>query len=175
MAWCSSVTFGFAVAVMLGTYSVRRHRRDDYRGKFTVWRWAIASAVLISVDATTGIHHGVQKLCERVFQTPLFGNGSIWWIGIWTSLLGVMLVRLMIEMSSSRQAMGWGTAAACVYLWSATVELGMVDETLSPQTAETSKFATLMLGHHLLLFALINYAREVVLEAMGLMSKGGWL
>ena len=39
MAWFSTVTFGFAVAVMLGTYSVRRYRRDDYHGKFTIWRW----------------------------------------------------------------------------------------------------------------------------------------
>lgn len=171
MTWLSSITFGFAVAVMLGTYSVRRHRRDDYRGNFTVWRWAILAAVLVSVDATTGLHNGFQRVCELVTRTSLWGDGSIWWVGACTILFGGMLIRLMFEMASSRAAVGWACAAICSYAWSTTVELGLSPSSISSYTADTSKLAAMMLGHHFVLFSLINYAREVVLEAMGLVDS----
>ena len=171
MAWCSSVTFAFAVAVMLGTYSVRRFRRDDYRGRFTVWRWAIIFAALISIDTATGLHNVLASLCQLATQTTLWRDGSIWWVGAFAIVFGSMLVRLLFEMSSSRLAVGWACAAGVCYLWSATVELGSAPSFMSHDTAETSKLAVLMLGHHLLLFSLVNYAREVVLEAMGLVDS----
>ncbi len=170
MAWLSSVTFGFAVAVMLGTYSVRRHRRDDYRGRFTVWRWAILCAVLVSIDATVGIHHAWQNLCELASGTSLWRDGKIWWIGTWAILLGGMLSRLMFEMASSKKAVGWTIAAAACYAWSAIVELGVAPID-SEYAAQTSQVTSLLLGHHLMLFSLVNYAREVVLEAMGLLES----
>lgn len=170
MAWLSSVTFGFAVAVMLGTYSVRRHRRDDYRGRFTVWRWAILCAVVVSIDATVGIHHTWQSICEFATGTSLWRDGKIWWIGTWSILLGGMLLRLMFEMASSKKAVGWALGASVCYLWSAIVELG-VAPIESEYATQTSQVATLLLGHHLMLFSLVNYAREVVLEAMGLVDS----
>ena len=175
MAWFSTVAYGFAVAVMLGIYSVRRHRRDDYRGRFTIWRWAITCAVLISVDATVGLHHLWRGLCEFVAQTPLWGDGSIWWIGVWALVFGVMLIRLTIEMSSSRIAVASAVAAACCYVWSSLVELNAAPASWvvaeSPFAARVSQLTTLMLGHHLILFSLVSYAREVVLEAMGLVES----
>lgn len=171
MAWLSSVTFAFAVAVMLGTYSVRRYRRDDYRGNFTVWRWGILAAAFVSVDATTGLHKGLQSICQIVTQTSLWGDGEIWWIGAWAMLLGGMLVRLMFEMASSRAAVSWACAAIGFYAWSAAVELGVSPVSGLGDLAETSKFAALMLGHHTVLFSLMCYAREVVLEAMGMMDS----
>jgi len=176
MAWCSSVTFAFAVAVMLGTYSVRRHRRDDYRGRFTVWRWAIICAVLISIDTATGLHNVFASLCNLATQTTISRDGTsigsnAWWVGTFAILFGSMLVRLLFEMTSSRQAVGWACLAGVCYLCSAIFELGSAPSFMSHHTAETSKLAILMLGHHLLLFSLVNYAREVVLEAMGLVDS----
>lgn len=175
MDWFSTVAYGFAVAVMLGIYSVRRHRRDDYRGRFTIWRWAIACAALLSVDATVGLHHVWQGLCEYVAKTPLWGDGSIWWVGTWALVFGVMLVRLAMEMSSSRIAVASAVGAACCYAWASLVELNAAPATWvaaeSPLAARASQLTTLMFGHHLILFSLVSYAREVVLEAMGLVES----
>ncbi len=170
MAWLSSVTFGFAIAVMLGTYSVRRFRRDDYRGRFTVWRWAIAAAAFVSIDATVGLRHIFQGLCETLTHSTLWGDGSIWWVGTWAIVLGAMLVRLVLEMSSSRLAVGWAFGAAACYAWAGLGELDLLP-IQSPHVARTSELAAVLLGHHFFLFSLVNYAREVVLEAMGLMES----
>ena len=169
MTWLSSVLFGFAVAVMLGTYSVRRFRRDDYRGRFTIWRWAIVAAVLLSVDSTTRLHEVWQALCNR-FVGTVWGDGSIWWIGVYAVAFGGLLIRLIFEMSSSRVAVGSAIAAGAAYLGAATFELNVLNG-FSEETASTSKLAAVMLGHHWLLFALVSYAREVVLEAMGLVES----
>lgn len=170
-AWFSSVAFAFAVALMLGVYSVRRHRRDDYRGRFTVWRWAIALAVLASVDATVGVHHLWQGFCQFITGTSLLGDGSIWWVATWMLLFGGMIARLLFEMSSSRAAIYCACGAIGCYLWSSLVEVGFVSSSSDQQWARTSQMATLMLGHHFLLYSLVHYAREVVLEAMGLVDS----
>ena len=169
-AWLASVTFGFAVAIMLGTYSVRRYRRDDYRGKFTVWRWAIVAAVMISVDSTCHLHDAWQGACEFAFQTKLWGDGSIWWLGCWSLVLGGMLVRLMMEMSSSRLATVAAAGAGLCYLYSLLAQLNV--HSAGPlQASHISKVAILLLGHHLMLYSLVSYARDVVLEAMGLLES----
>lgn len=170
MSWVSAMTFALAIAVMLGIYSVRRHRRDDYRGHFTVWRWAILTTLFVGIDATVGLHDAWQGLCLYASGTNVWGDGSIWWVATWFVLFGGMLIRIMFEMASSRHAIGWACAAGGCYLWAGMVELD-VAPIASPQVADTSQFALLMLGHHLLLFSLVQYAREVVLEAMGLVES----
>jgi len=166
VAWLSSITFGFAGAVMLGIYSVRRHRRDDYRGRFTVWRWAIAAAILASIDSTAGLHYAWQAGCQKFTQSPLWGDGSIWWIGLWATVFGGTMIRLMFEMASSRHAVAWTMVAGVCYLWCGLVELSTLP-TGREAWLESSKVAALMMGHHVLLFALVGYARHIVLEAMG--------
>lgn len=170
MSWISSMTFAVSVVVMLGIYSVRRYRRDDYRGRFTVWRWAILATLFVGIDATVGLHDAWQGLCIYVSGTNVWGNGSIWWVATWLLVFGGMLVRLMFEMASSRQAIAWACVAATCYLWAGMVELELtpIDST---QAARTSQLAMAMLGHHALLFSLVQYAREVVLEAMGLVES----
>lgn len=170
LAWCSSSVCAIAVVVMLGIYSVRRHRRDDYRGRFTVWRWAIFVAVIAGIDATSRLHLLLQGICEFVIGTPVWGDGSIWWVGAWSLFLGGTVVRLMFEMASSRQAVGWAGCAMICFAWAALSKLQ-----LTPGADHAgfsyAQAAAYMVGQHLLLFSLVLYAREVVLEAMGIVES----
>ena len=111
-----------------------------------------------------------QGLCIHLSGTTIWGDGSIWWVGAWGLVFGGLLVRLVFEMASSRAAVGSVIAAGICYLWAAAVELNAVGG-LSEDIAGTSKLFAVMLGHHTLLFALVSYAREVVLEAMGLLDS----
>ena len=64
-------------------------------------------------------------------------------------------------------AIGWMTSAAVCYLLCGLVEAnaGSIQQY---EVAENSKLPLLFLGHHFLLFSLLNYARHVVREAMGI-------
>jgi hypothetical protein len=167
VTWFSSLAYGLATLIMLGIYTVRRHRRDDYRGRFTVWRWAIAAALIISVDATAGLHETWRGLCQAATNRPLVASESIWWVGVWFTIFGAAIVRLMLEMSGSRAAVTWMSVASVCYLWTGLVELRWAPITNS-YGADVSQVAGLMLGHHFMLFSFVTYARHVVLEAMGI-------
>jgi len=168
-SWCASITFAVAVPLILGIYSVRRHRRDDYRGHFAVWQWVISIALLASIDAATGLHRIVQGACAHFLGELSWGNGAAWWVGAWSILFGVTAVRLLFEMSTSRKSVGWLIAGAVCYLTCSLVELnvGQLGDSL---VARSTQFPLLLLGHHFVLFSLVNYARDVVREAMGMVE-----
>ncbi len=163
--WLSSMAFASATLLMLGIYSVRQHRRDDHRARFTVWRWAMIAAAFASIDATAGLHRTWQAICQAVFYTPLVGDGSIWWVATWSIVFGGIILRLMFEMRASRLSITWTGIASVAYLVSALLQIGLVppNEELSQLVLTT----TTLLGHHLFLFAILCYARHVVLEAKG--------
>lgn len=165
-SWLSSLLFGVAIPVILAIYSVRRNRRDDYRGRFAVWQWAILVVLLASVDTAVGLHGIVQGACEYCFGARAWGNGAAWWIGAWGLVIGATLLRLAFEMAQSRMSVGWMLAGGACYLWCAVVETnsGLQGSSM----AQASQLPLVLLGHHCILFCLVNYAREVVREAMGM-------
>ncbi len=169
VGWCASITFAVAVPLILGIYSVRRHRRDDYRGRFAVWQWVITIALLASIDAATGLHRIVQGACTHFLGELAWGNGAAWWIGVWSVLFGVTIVRLLFEMASSTKSVGWLVAAAACYLVCAMIELN-VGQVGNSNIAQSMQIPVLLLGHHFALFSLVNYARDVVREAMGMVK-----
>ena len=70
---------------MLGIYSVRRHRRDDHRGHFAIWRLGVMAAAAVSCDCVTGVHRLVQGALER------FGGaapGGSMWVAIFAFVFG---------------------------------------------------------------------------------------
>jgi hypothetical protein len=164
--WLSSIVLASAAVVMWGIYSVRKHRRDDYRARFMVWRWAIAAAVFLSMDATAGLHNAWQGCCQYLFETPLSGDGSIWWVGTWSLVFGILLARLMLEMRRSWLSIAGAIVAGCSYFTSALIHLDLAPQ-LADRFGQTVQTITVLFGHHCVLFTVVSYARHVVLEAMG--------
>jgi hypothetical protein len=93
-------------------HSLRRHRVDDVRGRYRVWRWIAAGALLGSVNAVVGVHQFIARAAV---------------------------------------ALGWSITA-----------LGA--------SADALAGALPLVGHTLILAALMVYARYVVLDVQGLIE-----
>lgn len=168
-SWCASVAFAAAALVILAIYSVRRHRRDDYRARFAMWQWVMVVTLVACLDSAVGLHGLLQAVCDRMFGTVAWGQGSAWWVGAWAVLISAATIRLAVEMSGSRRSIAWMVGGVVCYLFCGLVELG-TSGLHDAQWARASQAPLLLFGHHLILFALVTYARDVIREAMGIVD-----
>src|SRR5690606_28367320 len=54
--WFSSLLLLACAAGSVLVYSVRRHRLDDYRGRYRLWLWCAAAWLCMGIDATANLH-----------------------------------------------------------------------------------------------------------------------
>ncbi len=166
VAWFSSMSLVLSAAIMLAIYSVRQHRLDDYRGRFTIWLWAAGWAAFCSLDATAGLHHAIRGICVGLSGMTVHGDGSIWWVFVYSVLFGFLAVRLMVEMQPSRIALVSLLAAVLGYAISGLILLELVP-TLVGRLATIAHVTGLLMGHLLLVFSLLTHARYVMMDARG--------
>jgi hypothetical protein len=96
----------------------------------------------------------------------LRGDGSLWWFVLATSAATIIGIRMLIDMRHSFASCGlllaaigcYGIAAAVHWNWWTPVPLAV---------ASLVRSSLLLVGHAVLLFALILYARHVFLDAQG--------
>ena len=89
-AWFSSLLLLAASLVAVLVYTVRRHRMDDYPGRYRVWLWAALCWFLAATDTAASLHEGFRDLMTAVTGTPLLGDGSIWWMIAYGLLFGAV-------------------------------------------------------------------------------------
>ncbi len=166
-SWLASLLLGLAGMTSLLIYSIRRHKLDDYRGHYRWWWVAGLAWLVMSVDATAGIHDLFSVAMTRLTGHAAPAGGQIWWIGCWGLLLAATTVRLLLDMRQCRSAL-LVTVLALV-LWSAAVgiQLNTLQVSGIPLrlVAETLKLT----GHLMLLLGVTLYARYIVLHAQGLL------
>lgn len=160
-AWLSSTLLTLAAVFSWQIYGLRRHKVDDYRGRYRLWFWTGAALLLASIDATAGLHQMLRGALVRVSGTTLFGDGSIWWIGTFAVLFGAIAVRMGIEMRRSRAAV----AALCVVVASYTVAALAKLNLVAGDSAMLFAANGAMVGHVAVLFCAAIYARYVYFEA----------
>jgi hypothetical protein len=165
-AWLSSLLLTLAAAGSVFIFALRRHKVDDYRGRYRLWLWAAAALLLGSIDATSHLHNIARGLLVALTGTTLYGDGAIWWMIVYAVGFGALAVRLLIEMWQCRaSAVAWASAAAC-YAIAAAVSLNLVLANVEVLNVLVKSAAT-MLGHLGLLFTVVFYARHVHLDAQG--------
>ena len=168
-SWLSALLFAAGAAMSGLIYVIRRHKMDDYRGRYRMWLWASAAMMLASVNAVAGLHHAFDALVLHLSGRTLL-TGVTGWAMLTISLIGGILgLRLLMDMWRSR-----GSSAALV---SAAVSYGIGTWLIIFQPLPAgSMLATMMvtlafsIGHLLLAFSTVVYARRVLLEARGLLK-----
>jgi len=95
-------------------FLIRRHRRDDYRAHFSVWRWVAVFALLASAEIGSG---GLGEWVPLLAGTYLVPITALWcWSLIKLSIGTAIVVRLFFEMREHRLSaallvgtwLGWG-------------------------------------------------------------------
>jgi hypothetical protein len=165
--WVASLWLGLAGAMSLLIYSIRRHKLDDYRGRYRWWLVGAAAWFVMSVDATCGIHQLFAATMIHLTGYTGPGGGVLWWLGLSGVVLCGLSVRIAWEMRVCRpavsaylSALGFWTIGLAIQM--SGVNLGSLGNVLPAEIAR-------LLGHLSLLLGLSIYARHVILHAQGLL------
>lgn len=170
-AWFSSLQLLAASVVAWIIYSIRRHKQDDYHGRYRIWITAAGVWFVMSVDEAASLHEGFAAMMVVVSGTRIAGDGALWWMMPYTAILAYVGLRLVIEMRRARLAtasllLAGGCYAAAV---AARFDLGWVE---SGPVSVMLKEGCEMAGNLWLLMSMVLYAGYVILESQGLLPAG---
>lgn len=165
-SWFSSTTLTLAAVVAAVVFSVRRHRQDDYHGRYRVWLWAAALWMTMSIDEGASLHEGFKELASHYSGQRGYADGSIWWIAGYGLIFATVGTRLFLEMRCCRLSSTALFAAVACYVAAVVVKIGMVP-TLHGAYAVMTEEGCEMVGNVLLLFSMAVHARFTILDAQG--------
>jgi hypothetical protein len=168
--WFSSLLLLLATLAAIVVYTIRRHKNDDYHGRYRIWIWAACCWTLMSVDEVSNLHEAFRDLMVRFCGTPLLGDGSIWWLILGFFLFGSVGLRLLVDMRFCRASCSAMVLASLCYALAAACHFGLVVAGEAAQQVMIAAGAK-MAGHLLLLSAIVLYGRHVILDAQGLISQ----
>jgi hypothetical protein len=166
-SWLSAVLLLLAAALCWLTYSLRRHRIDDYRGRYRIWLAAAAACLLLSVNSITSLHQLLAAAAAHHTGWTALADNAIWWLLLGGIPLAWITVRIWLDARESRLAV----AALTVALLSYAAGLLVVYARLLNLDLETERVfvaAATLLGHWWLVIGLVANCRFVVLDAQGL-------
>lgn len=166
--WFTSLLLLTAAAAAFLIYSVRRHRTDDYQGRYRIWLWAAACWFLMATDQAASLREAFRDLMTTLTGTSLAGDGSLWWAIFYAFALGAIGSRVFMDMRSSRPSMGFLATAAIAHGLAMAGRQGWIlldDAGRQVMWIVGAEIA----GSLLLLTAMTLYARHVLLDAEGLL------
>ena len=173
-SWFSSVVLCCSSMGSLLVYLIRRHRMDDYRGRYRWWLWLAPLLLVVSVNAGTGLHHVLSGLLTSFSGAEIAIGGKGWWLLAYGVVFLPVAAQLAIELWRSRLATMflWGSLAA--YGVAASFELQAVH--CATVLATTITHSSLLLAAHFgVLLTVLAFARYVYLEAQdSLPEKKRW-
>ncbi len=163
-AWLSAVLLAWSAFKCAQIYNLRRHRVDDYKGRYRIWLPLTALLVFASVDAATGLHDVIGGLLVRLTGTKTL-DSTLCWLMVAGVVAGLTSLRMIVEMRGSIGSVASLVSALGFYSLAVAVRIGWL-----PLTADlgwhTMVSATL-LGHLFIWFSALSYGAHVFLDAQG--------
>jgi hypothetical protein len=164
--WFAGVLLLLAAGLGCLTFLMRRHRTDDYRGRYRMWYWVVPLLMLASVNQTVDWGTSLRIVILAVVGIPDYPDATLIWAAIATLLATAVATRLVIEMRASRLAVvfvvaAWGSAG-----FVQAIQLGWIlegDTTFPVMAASGLR----LLACGTLFLSLCFYSRHVHLEVHG--------
>jgi hypothetical protein len=165
--WFAAVTLFVASAACMLVYSIRRHRIDDYRGRYRAWFAASLACLLASANSVVAAHHVLASLLSHHTGWFALRGGAAWWLAIAGLPLMWITVRTLLDALECRLAAALLSGAVVSYTAALASYLGWLP--IADSQVEPIATGTLaLLGNWLLLVGVVAYARFVILDAQGL-------
>jgi hypothetical protein len=165
--WFSALTLLAASVAALLVYTVRRYRTDDYQGRYRVWRWAAGCWFLLATDQAASLREAFRDAMVNCTGTPLFRDGTLWWVLVYVLVFAAVASRLMLDMRPSRLSLGALAVSTVAYGLAMAGYLGWAPLGTAVGNA-IFRTSSEMAGHLMLLAAMGLHARYVILDAQGL-------
>jgi len=164
--WFSALVLAACSLVALLVYSIRRHKEDDYRGRYRIWVWAALVWLLGSMAAAAPTHGLVAATVAYLSGSQLTGNPAVFSTSLYAMALATVVVPVLVDMRQSPMALITVLAAGAAYLVGAAIDLQLLVPLDGPFRTICLSTAR-MSSHALLLLSLLLFARHVYLDAQG--------
>ncbi len=164
--WVASTFLIISAAGCLIVYSIRRHKVDDYGGRYRVWLWVAGFLAICSLDASTGIHRLFMFGMMHVTRRELWAGGTGWWLFSGATVGGILAILVLRDIWRSRGAsLAFIVAIACyvgaTLFYLRKYSIGSNDQDMMAWSTQ------LLCGHALLFYSVLLYLRFIKFEAAG--------
>jgi hypothetical protein len=164
--WFSSCLLLAAAGLGVLTYLIRRHRADDYRGRYRMWYWVVPLLVLASLEQVADLQTSLRTTLLVLAGIPDYADATLIWSGIVAVITTAVAVRLALEMRACRLAVVSLIVALACYAARQAAELNWILEV--PDVFRVMATAGLgLIGNVHLFLALCLYSRHVYRDARG--------
>lgn len=169
VSWAIALTLLVTAAYARIIFLLKRHRLDDLRGRYRVWRQAALLAMVFSVCFVTSGHTMFARAAGQLTGIRPMDSDAMWWLVPTAILAGGVVVRLIRDAAECRLALTSFVLAAASFTCAATSAIGW--SPVASQIAADSLSRTLPLASCLLALAgTLLTARYVVLDVQGLIE-----
>jgi hypothetical protein len=167
--WFSTLILAGCSVVALLVYSIRRHKEDDYRGRYRIWVWAALVWLLGSMATAAPTHDLIAATIAYLSGSQLTGDPAVFSTSLYAMALATVVVPVFVDMRQSPVALITVLAAGAAYLVGAAIDLQVLVPLDGP--FRTICLSTARMGSHvLLLLSLLLFARHVYLDAQGVIA-----
>jgi hypothetical protein len=167
-AWFSALLLGWGAAMSAHIYNLRRHRVDDYKGRYRIWIWTTLLLIGASIDAATGLHDAIGGALVKLAGEGAAFSVSAGWLMVASAVISTVALRMAIEMRHSFGALFSLALALACYAAAAATRVGLMP--LEGELAWHALVTATLLGHVFLWFTALAYAAHVYLDAQGLLA-----
>ena len=154
-----------ASLVSILIYALRRHRVDDYHGRYRLWIWAALACLVASCAEAAGLADLLHGLTRHLAGLSSLDDAVAWPVGTGI-VLGAIGLRLLVEVRRSRLTVLALMSSVGSFLLATAIGrnwLPAVPDVWQLLAARTS----CLVGYVFLLATLLLYVRHVVFEIEG--------
>jgi hypothetical protein len=149
-------------------YRLRRHKTDDYRGRYRVWVWVPLVLFAMAAGQATEIHQDLVNLAVALVSPRAGREHAAAW-PLFAALTWVLVaVRLAFEMRVSRWATAFLTIATVGYL-AGLMTAQLTVQPISQMLVVFASSALLTIGHLGVFVSVLVFGRHVYLDSQGLL------
>jgi len=167
--WMAQMLLVASAAMALVVRFMRRHRRDDYAGRYRAWGWLAALLVAASCTAQVPVGRAVGVFIAEATGIAFGPAGYGWWMAIAATLwVGVSLwavlplhERIATALWLTAGLGAWGVSAAATWIGA------------TPRFPAGIGLAAWTAGSGLVAIAMLVAARSVIREVRGEAGGGG--
>ena len=163
--WLASAVLGLAAATAVFIYSLRRHRLDDYHGRYRAWILATMVCLILSLAESTALTALVRALV-RLGTDWAHVRFDVLWPAATAVLASAVALRLAIEMRRCGPALTTLGLSLLSFVASAAV-YGQWPVIVSEAAAPFWGRGCWLTGYLLILASFFLYGRQVQLEVAG--------
>lgn len=165
--WLATILLAGCAPLAWLIYSLRRHRVDDYNGRYRVWLWIGAACLLGSMLQGSDLGQVLQAVCRRACAVCSL-DAALVWKGSGALLLGAAALRLLVEVRHSRPAIVAWAASGAAFLLSPAMGLTWLEGAV--ETFPPAARVSWLIGYVFLWATFLVYVRFVRLQIEGVVA-----